>query len=93
MRESVIERLLANKVKALGGLSYKFSSPSHAGVPDRVVIFKSRVVFVELKTETGKLSGIQIKTIRDMREQGADVRVLKGAGEVTAFIDEIQKWD
>ena len=37
MRERDIEQYLARKVKAMGGIAFKFVSPRHAGVPDRLV--------------------------------------------------------
>ena len=57
MLERDIEKKLTALVKELGGLSYKFVSPGNDGVPDRIIITpKGSVWFVELKTETGRLS-------------------------------------
>ena len=57
MRERDVEKILVGEVKRLGGRAYKWVSPGNDGVPDRIVIFPGRKpVFVELKTETGKLS-------------------------------------
>ena len=51
MLEKTIERHLVNGVKKLGGLCYKFTSPSTQGVPDRIIITaQGRVIFAELKT-------------------------------------------
>ncbi len=60
MRESQIERRLVQGVKERGGMCPKFTSPGLPGVPDRIVITpKGRVIFIELKTEIGKLANIQ----------------------------------
>ena len=57
MLERDIEKKLTRLVKGLGGLCYKFISPGNDGVPDRIIITpKGAVWFVELKTETGRLS-------------------------------------
>lgn len=90
MRESAIEKSLEKKVKEAGGISFKFISPNNPGVPDRIVIAPTgRVVFVELKTEVGRLANIQKWQIERMRRLGCDVRILRGPGEVQAFVKEV----
>lgn len=90
MKESQIERHLVDGVKRLGGLCYKFVSPGTLGVPDRVIITATgRIIFVELKTETGRLAKIQRYTIGEMQKRGADVRVVKGLDEVKQLLAEI----
>lgn len=92
MVESEIERKLGKEIKKLGGLYYKFVSPNLPGVPDRIVIMPGgRVIFVELKTEIGQLSNIQKWVIEEMRQRGADVRVIKGWPAARAFLDELKK--
>ena len=90
MLESQIERKLVNGIKKLGGLSFKFVSPGTLGVPDRIVITPvGKVIFVELKSETGRLSKLQKHTIEQIRKRGADVRVVKGQEEVNQLLIEI----
>lgn len=89
MREKDIEKVLVNKVRKLGGRAYKWVSPGNDGVPDRIVILPGRPpIFVELKTETGKLSALQGVQITRLRELGQDVRVLKGIQGVRDFLSE-----
>ncbi len=89
MREKEIEKVLADGVKSLGGRAYKWTSPGNDGVPDRIVILPWRPpVFVELKTEAGKLTELQQVQIRKLRTLGQDVRVLKGIREVEGFLEE-----
>jgi len=60
MRERDIEAYLRDRVKALGGIAFKFVSPGHAGVADRIVCMPGGVVwFVEVKAPGGKLSPLQ----------------------------------
>lgn len=90
MNESRIERHLTEGVKKLGGLCLKFTSPGHPGVPDRLILTADgRVIFVELKTEVGRLSKIQAYTISEMRKRGADVRVTKGLDDVKRLLAEL----
>lgn len=60
MREKDIERHFVKRVEALGGVAYKFNSPSHRGVADRIVCLPDgKVWFVELKAPDGRLSALQ----------------------------------
>ena len=90
MSEKTVERHLAEGVKKLGGLCYKFVSPGSAGVPDRIIITaQGKVIFAELKDDNGILSKIQKYVIGQMLERHADVRVLKGLEQVRAFLAEM----
>lgn len=90
MDEKTVERRLVDGVKKLGGMCLKFVSPSTPGVPDRLLIIPpGRILFVELKTETGRLSKIQRHVVGEMRKRGADVRVAKGRDEVDAILVEL----
>lgn len=90
MNEKSVERKLVDGVKKLGGMCPKFVSPGTSGVPDRIVIAPNgRIIFAELKTETGQLSKIQAHTIDEMKKRGADVRVLYGVKDVTQLLNEL----
>lgn len=94
MKESQIERRLVEGVKRLGGMCLKFVSPGTLGVPDRIIITaKGRVIFVELKAETGRLTKIQRYVIGEMQKRGADARVVKGVDEVKELLAEIEGGD
>lgn len=88
MLERDIEARLVKGVKALGGKCYKFVSPGNIGVPDRVAVFEGGdVVFIELKTERGRLSPMQEVQIDHLRRLGACVVVLRGMADVLSFLD------
>lgn len=90
MKEADLERKFVNTVRRNGGRAYKWVSPSNAGVPDRIVFLPSgKVYFVELKTETGKLSSIQVLQIKRLRLLGQDVRVLYGEQDIQEFLKEV----
>ena len=77
-------------VRERGVLCFKFVSPGNPGVPDRIVITPAgRTVYVELKTEVGRLAAIQKWQHEELRKRGADVRTLKGLEQVKAFVEEV----
>lgn len=89
MLEKDIEKLFRDEIKKAGGKAYKFTSPGNDGVPDRIVMLPGgRIVFVELKTDTGKLSRLQELQRRQIAELGQTVRVLHGLSEVRDFFLE-----
>ena len=91
MLEKDIEKILVNEVKKLGGRAYKWVSPGNDGVPDRIVILPGlRPVFVELKTEKGRLSAIQKVQIKRLEDLGQDVRVLYGLSQVRDFLEDCE---
>ena len=86
MLEKDIEKILVGEVKKLGGRAYKWVSPGNDGVPDRIVVFPNRPpIFVELKSETGRLSALQQVQIKRLRELGQAVFVVKGIDGLSQF--------
>ena len=86
MLEIDIEKILVGEVKKLGGRAYKWVSPGNDGVPDRIVVFPNRPpIFVELKSETGRLSALQQVQIKRLRELGQAVFVVKGIDGLSQF--------
>ena len=66
-RESEIENYFKWAVERAGGKTYKFTSPSHRGVADRIACMPSgKTYFVELKTKGGRLSELQKIFAADM---------------------------
>lgn len=77
MRERDVEAHYKKLVEARGGLFIKFTSPSHSGVPDRIVILPDgRIYFVEFKAPNKKPRPLQEHIINKIRELGCEVRVV-----------------
>lgn len=90
MIERQIEHYLALSCCKIGALCLKFTSTSNAGVPDRLIIFKGRLVFVELKRPNGKPRPLQKEVARRLREAGAKVYCLSTKEQVDEFIKDLQ---
>lgn len=92
MPEKDTEKKLRNEIKKLGGRAYKFISPGRNGVPDRIVILKNGItIFVEMKTEIGKLSPCQKTRIKELRDLHQRVVVIYGHPGVDKFIDLVKR--
>ena len=90
--EGIVEDYLFRQAEKHGFLCFKFTSPGHRGVPDRIVIGRGHTVFIELKSDTGELSKLQKTVIANMIEHGADVRVYRSKTEIDEFFKEASKW-
>lgn len=84
MRESVIEKYLAQEVKKIGGIAVKLQLP--VGIPDRMLLIGSQTVFVELKTARGKLSLLQLYWQRKLTKMGFQHYVIRSKAGVDALI-------
>ena len=92
MLEKQIESHLVKKVKEIGGVAYKFVSPANRGVADRIVCLPDGgVVFVELKSATGKLSPLQEEFAKDMQRLRQNYIVLNSREAVNAFIETVSR--
>jgi len=86
MLEREIEKILVIEVKKLGGRAYKWVSPGNDGVPDRIVIFPDcQPIFVELKTDTGKLSALQKVQCKRLIDLGQRVEIIYGVDGLSQF--------
>ena len=94
MKEKEIEKILVDEVKRLGGRAYKWTSPGNDGVPDRIVFLPdTRVIFVELKTDTGTLSPLQKIQIDRLKKLGQWAEVVKGIRGVKMFFQDLGYMD
>ena len=88
--ERDIERYLVRRTIEHGGKAYKWVSPGHVGVADRIVCLPGgRVWVVELKTATGRLSPLQKLFAADMRRMGINYIVLRSKGEVDELLQRV----
>jgi len=76
MLESTIEKKVSDYAKEQGWLSYKFTSPSNRGVPDRLYLKEGVCIFIEFKAAGKKPSKLQDKIISRIRDQGFGVFVI-----------------
>ena len=86
--ERNIQRGFIKKLSKIG-FARKISAENYAGMPDVLFVLSGCVYFLELKTLEGKVSKVQQHTIDMINYCGGDARILRGSGEMEAFINEI----
>lgn len=90
VNEKKIENYLKKEVENIGGISYKWVSPGRNGVPDRIVIFKGNVVFVEVKSPGGDLQPDQRFQLNRLQLNGAKLSVVSTRKEVNELVKKIK---
>ena len=91
MLEKQIEKSVCEYAKSRGLLHYKFTSPAHLGVPDRLFILPSgKIFFIEFKAPGKKPTPSQVREIGRLENYGCHVwvcdDVLKGKGIIDAYL-------
>lgn len=91
MTESQIEAWLGKRLRELKCLYYKFVSPGNDGVPDRIIVLPlGRIIFLELKTEEGRLTAMQEYSIDKLQRQGCTVQTCYGMDDARQLVDDIK---
>ena len=86
-KEKTIEKYLREQVKKAGGRAYKFVSPAHRSVPDRIVLFpNAQIYFVEVKTPTGRVTPLQQKELDYLQAIGHDYFVVRSKEDIDLFL-------
>lgn len=91
MLEKQVEQYLVKKIKALGGVPYKFTSPAHRSVPDRLILMPDgKSYFVELKRPGGKPTAGQQAEHERIKSLGHAVFVLDCPAAVDRFLELVR---
>ena len=90
MREKHIEKELAARTRAMGGIVPKFTSPGFDGMPDRLVLLPhGRMGFVELKAPGRTPRPLQLARHRLLRRLGFKVYVIDEINQIDSVLEEI----
>lgn len=91
MLEKTVENHLRKRVKECGGLCFKWSSPSHRGVPDDIVFIYGEIWFVEVKKPGGRTTKLQDLVMSQIREYTDNVCVLSSKEEINQWLEARQQ--
>lgn len=90
MLEKELEKKLVQAVKKMGGLCYKFTSPGHTGVPDRITIMPyGKVGFIELKQAGKKPTPNQRLQLSMLKSKGCRVYLVDQEGQIDKVIKDL----
>ena len=87
MRESVLEAKCCRLAKAAGWTPYKFVSPAHRGVPDRMFLRNGYVFFVEFKALGETPTASQYREVHRLRANGFSVFVVDSEDEFSTALE------
>ena len=82
MLEKDIEKSLVKYIKTKGGLCIKLNSSTMAGLPDRLVILKNKIIFIELKAPKQKPRKLQTVIMDRLKSLGCDVRIIDNLEDI-----------
>lgn len=75
------ERTLVNSMlkylKSIGAYTIKTSDKFTSGIPDLIICYKGRTIFVEVKTLKGVVSPIQKYTIEQIRSRECEAYIIR----------------
>ena len=90
VREKDVESYLSKKLSNLGLHCYKVLPDNRIGMPDRLVTLPGgRCVWVELKTDNGKLSVVQQLRHTELKKAGQTVEVIWSREDADRFVAKI----
>jgi hypothetical protein len=89
-RERDVEQELCKEVLRRKGKSFKWASPSHRGVPDRIVFLpEGLVAAIEVKAKGKKPTKLQLAVHDQLRGLGAKVYVVDDCESIKGALDAL----
>ena len=89
-RERDVEQYLVQALDNIGIPCLKFHPDSKVGMPDRVCLLPdNKVLWIELKTDGGKLAMVQRLRHKELAEHGQSVRVVWNKSDADTLVAEL----
>lgn len=91
-REREIENFLRHHLSEMGLVCVKFVPDHKNGMPDRLILLPdSRVLWVELKAQEGRLSEIQKYQHKELKDAGQEVAVVWSKEQACELLDMLEE--
>jgi G:T-mismatch repair DNA endonuclease (very short patch repair protein) len=74
--EAKVEDAVSKFAKDLGWMAFKFSSPNHKGVPDRIFFRAGETFFIEFKAQGKEATLLQKRVHKSLQDEGFEVYVV-----------------
>ena len=90
MTEAYLVRHIIAAIRARKPEAYvrKLSDRYTRGLPDILVVWHGRAIFLEIKTETGKLSKLQAREIEAIWQAGGLAHVVRSVESALSIFEE-----
>jgi hypothetical protein len=88
MLEKHVEAKIVRHCKSMGLLAYKFSSPARRGVPDRLIVGRGKVLFLEVKSAGNKPTTLQLHEMDILNKAGVYATWADNAQTAIEIIDD-----
>lgn len=88
--EKLLDRKLAKRVKALGGMYIKCSAMHNRAMPDRICIFNGLCIFVELKTTGKRPTAAQKNLHKKLRALRLYTEVIDSSEKIDVLIRKLE---
>ena len=90
MIESRLQQKIVTLCKQNSILTYKINADAQRGIPDLLLIAPcGTVLLFEIKTQTGRVSALQERMHKKMKQNNANVFVIRSVEEAILAIDSV----
>lgn len=89
MLEKHLEQQLKKAVEDAGGWCIKLVSPGTAGMPDRICLMNSKIVFVEVKKPGQSPRPLQLRRMRQLQAHGFTTLVVDEPVKIKEVLDAL----
>jgi VRR-NUC domain len=91
MKEAAIDKRCYEEARLRGGMLMRLRPPPQ-GVPDRLLLMPGgHVVFVEMKTPTGRVQPGQRDFMKELSRMKVPWRVIRSLDEFVALLDQLER--
>jgi len=87
--EAKIEQAIRRYAERRGVLCYKFSSPAHRGVPDRMFVANGKVLFLEIKAPGNRPTKLQSRELQKLTDAGVMATWVDNLTSAMTLIDKL----
>ena len=89
--EEEVEKFM--KRKGIWQIARYQAQSNQNGLPDRLYLYKGYLLGLELKTDEGKPTDLQLKKLEEINKNGGVALIIRSAKEVEQLIKCINAWE
>jgi len=86
MKESELQKKISDALGKAGWLVIKLERTNWNGIPDLMALRNGKIIFLEVKTENGRVAELQKHRIETLNRLGFFAAVVKKVDDINVFI-------